>query len=170
VRRAGRYKDGSGERAKERSSQEIEVTQTQFLFYGGDNPTETERLKSEADHVHRALFGTDAPEEVKRQYEAALRILPLDSMPNHDLIRLAEEGADLEAIEIALRRKNPSNALTQRFQVMCYLAEVRPAYFDRFVNRRRSFFTGVLSLGWFSLRSAYKAMKGSYLLRRHGSS
>ena len=121
----------------------------------------------EANHIHRALFGQDAPEEVHRQYASALEALPLTEWPRIDLERLIERGADLEALELALRRSRRRNALTQRFQVLCYLAEVRPDNFGRFVNERRRRPAGWLILGLHLLRSLYKLAKGRRLMRVH---
>jgi len=121
----------------------------------------------EANHIHRALFGHDAPEEVQRQYASALEALPPADWPRIDLERLIERGADLEALELALRRSRRRNALTQRFQVLCYLAEVRPDNFGRFVNERRRWPAGWLILGLHLLRSLYKLAKGRRLMRVH---
>ena len=78
-----------------------------------------------------------------------------------------ERDVDLEAMELALRRRNPGNSLTQRFRVLCYLTEVRPEYFDRFVNETPGFVAGALTLGLLALRSLYKLAKGDILLWIH---
>ena len=70
-------------------------------------------------------------------------------------------------LELALRRSRRRNALTQRFQVLCYLAEVRPDNFGRFVNERRRWPAGWLILGLHLLRSLYKLAKGRRLMRVH---
>jgi hypothetical protein len=124
-------------------------------------------VRVEANHIHRALFGQDAPEDVHQQYASALETLPLTDWPRIDLERLIERGADLEALELALRRSRRHNALTQRFQVLCYLAEVRPDNFGRFVNERRRWSAGWIILGLHLLRSLYKLAKGRRLLRVH---
>ena len=121
----------------------------------------------EANHIHRTLFGHDAPDEVHRQYASALEALPLADWPRINLDRLVERGTDLEALELALRRSRRRNALTQRFQVLCYLAEVRPDNFGRFVNERRRWWAGWLILGLHLLRSLYKLAKGRRLMRVH---
>jgi len=129
--------------------------------------SQADRLRVEANHIHRALFGHDAPEEVQRQYASALEAPPLADWPRVNLDRLIERGADLEALELALRRSRRRNALTQRFQVLCYLAEVRPDNFGRFVNERRRWSAGWLILGLHLLRSLYKLAKGRRLMRVH---
>jgi hypothetical protein len=126
-----------------------------------------EQLGREADHIHSALFGRAAPPDLQRQYASAMRDAPVGGAPPLALDRLMEAGVDLEALELALRRCQPRNALTQRFQVLCYLAEVQPANYDRFVTERRRFFAGSLTLGLHVVRSAYKLVKGRWLLRIH---
>jgi hypothetical protein len=145
--------------------------------------TTGEKLRAEAEYLHRILFGGDAPDEVKRQYAAVLRQAQdrrlreagddgetgnAPIIATGDIDRLLTSGVDLEAVEYALRKKNPANPLTERFRVLCYLVEARPEYFDRFVAERRSFFSGVLALAFHTVRSIYKAIKGGFLARRHG--
>jgi len=120
-----------------------------------------------ANGIHRALFGEDAPEEVRQQYARALEQATLADRPRVDLDRLIAAGADLEALELALRRRHPRNPLTQRFQVMCYLAEVRPQNYPRFVNERPRALAGWLALIFHTCRSLYKIAKGRLLLRIH---
>ncbi|HEX9443717.1 MAG TPA: hypothetical protein VGA73_06335 [Candidatus Binatia bacterium] len=121
-------------------------------------------LRAEADRLHRLLFGGAAPEEVRRQYAAALKNAPLAE----NIARLWKSGADLEALELVLRKGDPSNPLTRRFRTLCYLAEARPEYFARFVAARGSFPGGIFTLGWTALRTIVHAVKGAYLLRKHG--
>jgi len=125
-----------------------------------------EQLGREADRIHRALFGRAAPADLQRQYVSAMRDAPVvGAFPPLD--RLMEAGVDLEALELALRRRQPRNALTQRFQVLCYLGEVQPANYGRFVTERRRFLAGALTLGWHVVRSLFKLVKGRWLLRIH---
>jgi hypothetical protein len=121
-----------------------------------------EQLRAEADLLHAVLFGGAAPEEIHRQYAEALR-----AASTAPIEKLLSAGVDLEALELALRKKNPFNPLTQRFRVLCYLAEARPGYFHRFVADRRGFFSGFFAVAFFALRSVYKALKGNYLARKH---
>jgi hypothetical protein len=123
--------------------------------------------RAEANCLHRALFGRDAPEEVQTQYVNALQGAVLADFPRCDLGRLIERGIDLEALELALRRRARVNGLTQRFHALCYLVEVRPEYYARFVNEPPHFTTGVLVLAWHVIRSAYKLVKGRCLMWIH---
>jgi len=132
-----------------------------------ESSTTREKLQAEAEILHRILFGSGAPAEVKQRYALALETLPLAASLKCDLAALAERKVDLEAIELALRKNNPMNFLTQRFRVLCYLVEARPDYFHRFVNQRPRFIAGVLTLGLMTLRSACKAVKGRLLVKRY---
>jgi len=125
-----------------------------------------EKLDAEAEVFHRILFGRAAPDEVRRQYAAALAAYPIsDPLPIEKLIA---DGVDLEALEYALRKKSPANPLTERFRVLCYLVEARPEYFDCFVAEKRRFVPGVLTLAYHTVRSILKAIQGRFLARRHG--
>jgi hypothetical protein len=130
------------------------------------NP-DPQRLWAEADYLHGALFGRQAPDEVRRQYATVMRRAWLAEVPRCDLTTLIERRVDLEAMEAALRRKSPVNSLTQRFHTLCYLVEVRPEYFDRFVNERPAHAAGIVTLGLHTLRALYKMVKGGLLLRIH---
>lgn len=127
----------------------------------------SEQLRREANHIHCVLFGHDAPEDVRRQYASAIESAPVAASPRLDLDRLAARGVDLEALELAWRRRQACNALTQRFQVVCYLAEVRPENYGRFVTERRRFLAGSLALTLHFVRSLLKLIKGRRLLRIH---
>jgi len=129
--------------------------------------TTREKWQAEAEILHRILFGSGAPAEVKQRYAVALETLPLAAAPQCDLAALSKRNVDLEAMELALRRNNPFNFLTQRFRVLCYLVEAQPDYFHRFVNDRPRFFTGALILGLKTLRSACLAVKGRWLVKRY---
>ena len=125
-----------------------------------------EKLSAEAEVFHRILFGCAAPEEVQRRYTAALAAHPIfDPLPIEKLIA---DGVDLEAVELALRKKNPFNTLTARFRALCYLVEARPEYFDRFIAERRRFVCGALALAFHAARSMVKSIKGGFLLRKYG--
>lgn len=142
-------------------------TETNAVRSEADISNTRENLPAEADALHWTLFGAGAPAEVKQRYAIALETLPLAAAPQCDLAALSKRNVDLEAMEVALRRNNPFNFLTQRFRVLCYLVEARPDYFHRFVNDRPRFFAGALTLGLMTLRSAYKAIKGKWLVKRY---
>lgn len=82
-----------------------------------------------------------------------------------DVGRLLDRGLDLEALELALRARERDNTLTRKLQALCTLAEVRGAYFGRFVQRRDARLAPFAALLWLGVRSLYKRAKGHWLLR-----
>lgn len=120
--------------------------------------------------IHRALF-PDLPvsEAVVERYEQARtrfftadRYVPLVAF-------LVENQLDAEAVEYALRvRVSRSNGLTQRFQVMLTLCEVRSAYDARFIQREPlPALVPWLGAPWLGLRAIWKFSRGLYLIRVH---
>lgn len=120
---------------------------------------EAAELAREADRIHHILFGVAASAELKRRYAAAIASVPADATQHGPLT--FDAGADLEAIEFALRRKNPFNPLTQRFRVVTYLAEIEPAHFTRFVTERRRFWAGAGALVRAAVRALVLGAKGA---------
>jgi hypothetical protein len=116
-------------------------------------------LAREADRIHRILFGTAASEELKRRYAAAIASVPADVTQNGALV--FKPGANLEAIEFALRRINAFNPLTQRFRVVSYLAEIEPAHFTHFITERRRFWAGAGALVRAAVRAFCLRFKGA---------
>jgi hypothetical protein len=53
-------------------------------------------------------------------------------------------------------------------QILCYLVEVQPAYLGEFINVKSSRGGAWAALAGATLRSAWKLVKGEYLVRRHG--
>ena len=85
---------------------------------GGPEPDSfkaRENSQAEADILHRVLFGSGAPAEIKQLYALALEKLPLASAARRDLTALVERKIDIEAMELALRRKDPFNFLYATF-------------------------------------------------------
>jgi hypothetical protein len=116
-------------------------------------------LAAEADRIHCILFGAAASDPLKRRYAAAIASVPADVTQQGALI--LDAGADLEAIEFALRRKNPFNPLTQRFRIVAYLAEIEPAHFTHFTTERRRFWAAAGALGRAAVRAVYLGLKGA---------
>jgi hypothetical protein len=81
--------------------------------------------------------------------------------------RLVELGSDLSAAELALRRRNPANALTTSALLMLSLAEARPEYFSLFVEEQPSRLRAWTRLAVAIPRFLYQWCKGTILLWRH---
>jgi hypothetical protein len=116
-------------------------------------------LAREADRIHRILFGAAASAELKRRYAVAIASVPAD-VTQHGALTF-DARADLEAIEFALRRKDPFNPLTQRFRVVAYLAEIEPAHFMHFVTEQRRFWAGARALVRAAVRALVLGLKGA---------
>ena len=82
--------------------------------------------------------------------------------------RIVEEGADIEALEFALRTRWPNNILCQKLKLLIYIAEAFPEYYLDFVNEEPRRFEGFFSLALHGLRTVYKGLKGRWLLRMLG--
>jgi hypothetical protein len=81
--------------------------------------------------------------------------------------RLVERGADLSAAELALRRRNPANALTTLALLMLSLAEARPEYYSLFVEERPSRLRAWARLIAAAPRFIYQWSKGAIILWWH---
>ena len=130
---------------------------------------DAEALAREARSLHQALFGGVAPEEVVQRYIRAHEICPAarTEAARRALDLILSRNLDAEAIEYALRLRQGDPALTQKFQILFYLVEIRSAYYSRFVNER----PGAARASWEMLRgllrSLVKFVKGNYLIRRY---
>ena len=125
-----------------------------------------QRLQAEADLLHRVLFGEPAPAATRVRFADLMRCRSLPD--NLDVVELAARGVDLEALELAMRRRDPRNLLSQRFHALCYLAEARPDHFDLFVNRDAGWTRAMAVLTLHVLRSACKLIRGKWQMRAHG--
>jgi len=95
-------------------------------------------------------------------YAAARRHI----LPGGDplVTRLVERGSDLSAVELALRRRDPTNALTTSALLMLSLAEARPEYFSLFVEEQPSRLRAWSRLAAAVPRFLYQWSKGTILL------
>jgi hypothetical protein len=102
--------------------------------------------RAQATAIYAALFADTVPTHIAERYEAALAVLPLEPQPEHlDSLWACPRG--LAAAEYFLRLTRGRNGLSQRFQVLFYLAEIEPELFPRFVRRRASWLGGLVDLG-----------------------
>jgi hypothetical protein len=123
-------------------------------------------LAEEARHLHGCLFRSPLNAVVIARYEAAHR--ELSEPPSQVVTKVVALRLDAEAVEFALRRRGAGKELARRIQILCYLVEVRPAYLAEFVNMESSRGRAWAALVRVTLRSAWKLLKGEYLIRRHG--
>jgi hypothetical protein len=125
-------------------------------------------LADEARYLHAALFGQRLDDASVARYAAAHAALFPEAAQTELMRRVMARSLDAEAVEAALRRKYGSNILTRKLQVICYLAEVQPAYGRAFVNLRASKVRAWFGVIGAAMNGAWKLAKGAYLVKRHG--
>jgi hypothetical protein len=125
------------------------------------------QLRHQASAIHRAAFGRDVSEEVAQRYAEAHRValLRVDIAESKWMQRIIEEGADLEALEVALRSRKQDHILCHKFKLLIYIAEAFPEYYADFVNEEQRRTGGFYSLVFHALRTLCKYLKGRWLLR-----
>jgi hypothetical protein len=130
----------------------------------------TPSLAEEARHLHACLFRAPLDAVTVMRYEAALREMGAAGSPVVE--RIVARRLDAEAVEFALRRRgirgDQGGDLARRMQILCYLVEVQPSYLGEFVNQESSRGRAWAELLGATLGSAWKLVKGEYLVRRHG--
>jgi hypothetical protein len=112
------------------------------------------------------LLGRPPSANLEADFLRAYDIFPALAVSEEWVGRLLRPPLDLEALEIALRRRSPRNPLTQRFQLVSYLAEVRSANLDLYASGPVRPLRGLLVLAAHVPRSLWKALRGRLLLRR----
>ncbi len=129
-------------------------------------PSQPEAQEREAVKIYKALFGRGIPDKLKHRFIEASN---LDrSTHAHGLeryYRIIEGVRDLEALEIAGRYTHKFPLLSQRFQLMVFLAEALPEHRSDFIKKRGSVIRGVGAVIAGALRTGYKFTKGMVLLR-----
>ena len=117
----------------------------------------------EARFLFKTIFGSEPPTEVIERYNSAQR----PSLVNGTWINIEEiikRRLDAEAVEFASRRRR--TILSQKMHIMCYVAEACPALLSDFINTRSSRLGAFAKLGIEGLRSAWKLVYGTYLIKR----
>lgn len=122
-------------------------------------------LETEAVAIYVALFGRAAPAHVVARYEAAVATLPLEPTPERAEALWACPQR-LAALEYFLRLTRGKNGLSQRFQVLFYLAEVEPELFPRFARSRGSWLGGLADLGRAAITAPLRFGQGLWWWRR----
>jgi hypothetical protein len=131
-------------------------------------PSLAPSLADEARYLHACFFSAPLDPVVIARYEAAHREMNLAGQPAAVVSRVVEKRLDAEAVEFALRRRGLGKELTTKIQILCYIVEVRSAYLSEFVNTKSMRARAVAELFGATLQTAWKLVKGEYLVRRHG--
>ncbi len=127
-----------------------------------------EGARKEARRIHRHLFASPLPPLLEERYLKALE---------HQQAAFSEEerrafwkalgrAGDLEALELAARKKRKLRILGSRFQLMVRLAETLPEYQKHFVNTGNRRPAAFLSLFWGMVRTLIKKIKGRIMWSR----
>ena len=126
-----------------------------------------EHLWHEACALHRAVFGFEAPKQVGQRYVEAhgFVLSRMDATDSNWMQRVLDIRADLEALELVLRIRQPGHVLCHKFKLLIYIAEAFPEYYCYFVNEDRHRFRAFFRLTLNGFRSLYKYFKGWFLLR-----
>jgi hypothetical protein len=125
----------------------------------------TRPLEAEAAVIYAALFGGVVPAHVVERYEVAVASLPLEPTPER-AEALWACPRQLAAVEYFLRLTRGKNGLSQRFQVVFYLAEIEPELFPRFARSRGSWLGGLADLGQAALAAPLRFGQGLWWWRR----
>jgi hypothetical protein len=127
-------------------------------------------VQDEADRIYRAIFRKPISSTVRdRYYRAVDSVLPdFSTHENRAFAEALKTVSDLEALELAARRRNKMPLLIARFRLMVHLAETLPANQSVFINSFNRRMSGYISLAFGGVRTLYKNLKGRYLLRRAG--
>jgi hypothetical protein len=126
-------------------------------------------LRREAHYLHEVLFGLPLPEALEEHYVKAHAHVFSDISSRRwvNLQCIVDQRLDAEAIELVLRRRSPRNLLTQKLQMLSYLAEARREYYAWFILEESRPVWAFLRMGLATFRTAWKLLKGLYLVRRY---
>ena len=156
---------GSQELISEDSARKLELHLSEpchdsFLAKSTGLPNE---LRAEAQYIFQALFKQAAPQEVVKYYVAAQNGAILTGAWI-DMPTIVARRLDLDAIEFAVRRRK--TILSQKLQIMCYIAELSPGLLNHFINKRQNRLGAYMALAIAGIRSAVSFLYGHYLVIR----
>jgi nucleoside-diphosphate-sugar epimerase len=129
---------------------------------------EEKALAKEATYLFSSLFHRHIPYEIIKRYISAHSFMFRDdsSSPGNQIVPyLIEKGLDIEAIELALPKKD--NVLRNKLLLLCYLAELEPEFCTKFSNKHKNFILGCAHASYATLAMIIKKIKGHYLIWRH---
>lgn len=121
----------------------------------------------EAEKLYYTIFKKKIPADLKRYFSGASKILESGYLKNDikRYHRYLEKVTDLEALEFASRWFNQCPLLTDKFKIMISLAETLPENHQTFVNESTGKLFNWISIGITCLHSAWKLVKGFFLLK-----
>jgi hypothetical protein len=127
-------------------------------------------LSEEARYFHLALFQSEPEPEVVERYVSANQFCfpAIDPKAYQTVATILSHHLDLEAVEVALRLRGRGTILTKKIQILLYLLEVRSRYYDCFINQRPQFRRASIAVLLSLSTTAWKLVKGSFLIWRYG--
>jgi len=142
-----------------------------------DGPTnaETSNLRQvEVQYLCRRIFGVEPSSATicrYAQFHDIYRTSLLTQKQVHVAL-LVDRKLDAEAIEFFLRTRQRKNTLTSKIWACAYLLEVQAVDETALVPRlkgpkKNSAITVLIMLGWLSLRTAFKWVKGGLAVYRY---
>ncbi len=133
------------------------------------NEISEDTLLREADHLHRIFFGGPVPPQIAERYvQANWKCFPaVDQRSAERIARIVDARLDAEAVELVLRVRRRDSVLTRKIQILFYLAEVRAAYYSKFVNEQPGLPHAAAALAGSVLKTGYLYAKGLFLIWRH---
>jgi hypothetical protein len=124
--------------------------------------------ETEAHQIYVAIFGREIPSVVLDRFVIASKRLNQSVLQAEmdDYYRAILACSDLEALELAARYTRRFPLLSRKLRLMAYLAETLPENQAYYVNERSSFIGGMARSALGVFRTAYKMVKGLWLVRR----
>jgi hypothetical protein len=124
--------------------------------------------ETEGRKIYAAIFGCEIPPTVLDRFVVATKRLN-QSVPQAEMdsyYRALMACGDLEALELAGRYTRRFPLLSRKFRLMAYLAETVPENQPYFINEKSSFLAGMARNAAGAFRTAFKMLKGLWIVRR----
>lgn len=124
-------------------------------------------MDMEAEKIYYCIFRSAPPSAFIRRFAVISEKINqnTDAPELENYYRIIQQVQDLEALEYACRIFRHIPLLPLKFRAAVFLAEVMPENHSRFVNERMGLARGLFWITVGVVRSFYKLVKGSVLLR-----
>ncbi len=124
--------------------------------------------EAEGRKIYAALFGGRPSPVLLARFVTAVKMLNSTAAQAEvdRATRALLACSDPEALELAARLTGQLPLLTRKFRLMAYLAETLPENQPYFVNRRSSFWRGLLRIAGAVLRTLWKLPFGLWQLQK----
>jgi hypothetical protein len=125
-------------------------------------------FQRESEKIYSALFRSKIPETALTRFIIASKKLneKLNERELENYYNTISRISDLESLEIAARYFKKLPLLVLKFRGMVYIAETLPENQKYFLNDKSNFLKGLLALINGGINTAYKLLKGYFLIRK----